>query len=111
MKTKERRGRVALRLYESQTLSVTVEEKLFFEALAMQEGMKPATLARRLVYMGLASFLKDRQLRLPRPEIAIHQELANLVENDPALRAIKEILEKQPSRVGKKEPEEKRRAG
>jgi len=112
MKTKEqRRERVALRLYESQTLSVTAEEKLFFEALAMQEGMKPATLARRLLYMGLALFLKDRQLRLPKPEIVLHQELAKLVDSDPALRAIKEILEKQPSRAGKKEPEAKRRAG
>src|SRR6266496_627012 len=103
----ERRGRQ--RLYDSQTFSVTEDEKLLLEVLAMHDGMKPATLARRLVYMGLALFLKDRQLRLPKPEIVLQEDLAQLVAGDAALRTIKEILEKQPSRAGKKEAEAKRR--
>jgi hypothetical protein len=110
-KKEERRDRGRQRLYDSQTFSVNEEEKLLFEVLAMHEGMKPATLARRLVYMGVALFLKDRQLRLPKPEMVLQEDLVKLVETDPALKTIKEILERQPSRSSKKEPEAKRRAG
>lgn len=92
-------------LYYSQTVSVSEEEKLFLDVLAMHEGMKPATVARRLLYMGIASYLKDRQLRLPRPEPLLHEELAKLLESDQMLRTIRDIIQRhqrQPSRAERK---------
>jgi hypothetical protein len=87
-----------LRLYNSQTLSTTNEEKLFFEIVSMLEGLKPATVARRLMYRGLAQYLKDGQLRLPEPEPVIHAEMVKLVETDPTMKQIKQIIEQQPAR-------------
>ncbi len=86
----------------SETISVTMDEKLFLKVLARQEGMTAAAVARRLMYSGLASYLADRKLSLPKPEFALQREVIGLLDTDPILRQIREVVELeklQPSRM------------
>ena len=87
-------------LYDTQSISATAGEKLLYKILGLKVGLQPATVARRLLFKGLAAFIKDRQL--PENLDEIYDSAMAMVEQDDQLRTIKQVLESQPEKKGRK---------
>lgn len=88
-------------LYDTQSISASTEEKVLFEILGLAEGIKAATIARRLLFLGLSEYIKHRQLPETSAEADIYKEAMALVETDPSLSAVKQVLDRQPQRIAK----------
>ncbi len=77
----------------SQSLAVSQEEKLAIEVVANAERLKPATFARAIFYRGLSAYLQDRRVHAERQEEDIYGELERLINSDPALIRLRELIQ------------------
>jgi hypothetical protein len=82
------------------TQSITVEagEKLLLDTLATHKRIKPAALARNLLYRGLQDFLADGNIHPREQEADISEALSKQIENDNELRRAREMVRKRNKR-------------
>jgi hypothetical protein len=77
----------------TQSIAVSADEKVAIEVLAIAARLKPATFARQIFYRGLSQYLEDRETYPAVRDDEIYQALAKLIDDDPTLARIKEVVE------------------
>jgi hypothetical protein len=81
--------------YGVQSIAASDEEKLLIHTLALAYGVRPATAARFLLYRGLEAFLSDGNIKSPRLDVAVMEELEALVAHDRRLSQMKSVAEQE----------------
>lgn len=78
----------------TQSITVAADEKLLLEVLAKSERVKPAALARHLLYRGLCDFLRDGKIHPREQETEISAALSKKIETNTELKRLKETVRK-----------------
>lgn len=77
----------------AQSMSVSEEEKMTIEVLAVFERMKPAAFVREIFYKGLYQYLQDKSAHAPSRDDAIYDDVVKLIEGNTDLQQIKQVVE------------------
>jgi hypothetical protein len=77
---------------QTQSIAISAEEKQAIEVIALAARVKPATLARHLLYRGIYQFLKDGEVYEGVTDEDIYRALEHYIQQDENLSRIKEMV-------------------
>ena len=77
----------------TQSVAVSPEEQALLAVLSMKAKGSVSGLMRSLMYRGLEEFLKDRRTTPQRDWVDIYQDVATVIQSDPKLRLLKQIVD------------------
>jgi len=79
----------------TQSITVEAEEKLLLDTLALHNRIKPAALARHLLYRGLRDYLHDGNIHSKEQEKEISKDLFRRIDANKELKRAKDIVRKE----------------